>query len=280
MGINLSDKNREQIQAKLPVIDDRFLLATQFGFGVATYDTSNKTHLHISLVCLYDAFRRLEMTRTALYRSYEGFVWYKEESKQSAASKEFWAVREGKFYADYVVLLLYATAEDFAAFILHFLEIENEFKNWLEENSTQKILEKKKRISSMQAQVGVFMKKNYETHKITQSILSLRDNEFWKKAMNYRNTWVHEKPPIIEGLGYEYNRKTRLASGEGYRGFSFGSGSSANFNVEELMEFANKATEICAKVASELLEVLIEKRATELGETIDFENGQISAELF
>jgi hypothetical protein len=159
------------------------------------------------------------------------------------------------------------------------LGIEDEFSNWLKEDSTVRKLEKK-RISSLQAQVGVFMEENYKTHKITQSILSLRDDKFWNKAMNYRNTWVHEKPPIIEGLGYEYNRKTRLASGEGYRGFSFGSGSSANFNVEELMEFANKATEICAKVASELLEVLIEKRATELGETIDFENGQISAELF
>ncbi len=51
MGINLSDENRKRIQAKLPVIDDRFLLGTQFGFSVGTYDTDNKTSLHISLVC-------------------------------------------------------------------------------------------------------------------------------------------------------------------------------------------------------------------------------------
>lgn len=279
MGINLSDENRKRIQAKLPVIDDRFLLGTQFGFSVGTYDTDNKTNLHISLVCLYDAFRRLEMTVTALYRSYEGYVWHKEESKQSVDLKEFWAVREGKFYADYIVLLLYATAEDFAAFILHFLEIEDEFNNWLKEDSTKKKLEKKG-ISSLQAQVGVFMAENYKAHKITQSILSLRDDEFWNKAMNYRNTWVHEKPPIIEGLGYEYNRGTRLKIDEGYRSFPIGLGSPTDFKVEELIEVANKATEICAKAASELLEVLIEKRTTKLGETIDFENGQISSNLF
>jgi len=279
MGINLSDENRKRIQAKLPVIDDRFLLGTQFGFSVGTYDTDNKTSLHISLVCLYDAFRRLEMTVTALYRSYQGYVWYKEESKQSVGSKEFWAVREGKFYADYVVLLLYATAEDFAAFILHFLEIEDEFNNWLKEDSTKKKLEKK-RISSLQAQVGVFMAENYKTHRITQLILSLRDDEFWNKAMSYRNTWVHEKPPIIGGLGHEYNRETRLEFGENYRSFPFGLGSPTDFKVEELIELANKATEICAKVASELLEVLIEKRTTELGETIDFENGRITSNLF
>lgn len=97
--------------------------------------------------------------------------------------------------------------------------------------------------------------------------------------MRYRNNWVHEKPPIIEGLGYEYNREVRLEIGEGYRAFPVGFGSPANFKVEELIETANKATEICAKVASELLEVLIAKRTTELGETIDFESGQISSTI-
>lgn len=151
MGINLSDKNREIIQAKLPVIDDRFLIGTQFGFGIANYDLNNKTNLHIALVCLYDAFRRLEMVWTALYKSYEYYIWYKEESKQPVESREFYAVREGKFYADYVLLLLYATAEDFAAFILHFLEAEVEFSDWLKQDSTTKKLDKK-RISSLQAQ--------------------------------------------------------------------------------------------------------------------------------
>lgn len=63
----------------------------------------------------------MSITVRSIDRSYEGFVWHKEESKQSSASKEFWAAHEGKFYADYVMLLLYATAEDFAVFILHFL---------------------------------------------------------------------------------------------------------------------------------------------------------------
>ena len=98
--------------------------------------------------------------------------------------------------------------------------------------------------------------------------------------MNYRNTWVHHKPPIVGEFGYEYNRKTRLEIGEGYISFPIGVGSPADFNVEELIEFAQKATEICAKVASELLEVLIEKRTNKLGEKIDFESGQISFTLF
>lgn len=278
MSINLSDANKKLIRDKLPVIDKRFLTATTFGFGVANYDATNKTNLHISLVCLYDAFRRLEMSITALYRSYQGYVWHKEESDEPQISKDFWAAREGKFYADYVFLLLYATAEDFAAFILHFLEIENEFSSWLKEDQTKAKLERK-RISSLQAQVGVFMAENYKSHKITQSILLLRDNEFWNKAMGYRNTWVHEKPPIIEGFGYEYNRKSRLEIGEGYRGFRIGFGSPTDFKVEELIETANKATDICAKVASELLEVLIEKRTVDLGESIDFQKGEISVEI-
>lgn len=66
---------------------------------------------------------QIGLTANRFYRSYEGFVWHKEESKQSSASKEFWAAHEGKFYADYVMLLLYATAEDFAVFILHFLRV-------------------------------------------------------------------------------------------------------------------------------------------------------------
>ena len=69
MRIDLSKTKKKEIQDNLPIIDDRFLVGTDFGFGIANYDMTNKTKLHVSLVCLFDAFRRLEMARTALYRT-------------------------------------------------------------------------------------------------------------------------------------------------------------------------------------------------------------------
>ena len=41
---------------------------------------------------------------------------------------------------------------------------------------------------------------------ITSIVSTLVNNPDWKKVQNYRNTWVHEKPPTITELGVELSR--------------------------------------------------------------------------
>ncbi len=280
MRKNISEEKIISIKESLPQPDDRWLVATQVGFGVLKHDMNQNTNLHVCLVCLHDAFRRVELALDSLFESYANMNWYLNEWKREGLEereRKFWAVRYGKYFADYNLLILYATGEDIADFILHFLEVEASFNTWLQQAATQTKLEKK-RISSKAAKVGCFMEENHQTHPITDSILKLRDNNSWKEAMKYRNTWVHDKPPIVDGLGIEYERKSRIEIGDGYKSISFGGGAAPKHSVDEIIDIAHKATEICVESLSDLVEILIAKRI-ELGEKIDFESGQISSTI-
>jgi hypothetical protein len=262
---NLSKKSANEIRKSLPVLPDRWLAITfpeQFAFSINDLNKDETTH--ISLVCLYDAFRRTESALNCLFEGYANMIWYRKEKKDiEPKSREFFTVLKGKFYAEYNFLFLYAIGEDIADFVLNFLTKEKEFNKWQKQESVQKKLDKKK-ITSKAAKVGVFMADQHSSHKITKIILKLRDNKFWNDAMKYRNTWVHQKPPIVEGLGIEYNRQSKIWVKDNAKGFGLGTWSNPDYKVEEVMKIAHEATTICIEVLSELLEILKEKK-DELG---------------
>lgn len=262
---NLSKKSIEDIRISLPKLPDNWLDITfpeQFSFKINDLDKDETTH--ISLVCLYDAFRRSESALECLFECYANMIWYRKEKKNiKPKAREFFAVLQGKFYAEYNFLFLYAIGEDIADFVLNFLTKEKEFNMWQKTDPVKKKLEKKK-ITSKAAKVGVFMADEYPSHKITELILKLRDNQFWNDAMKYRNTWVHQKPPIIDGLGKEYNRNSKMFVNDKGRGFGIGTWSKPDYKVDEVVKIAYEATKICIEVLSELLKVLEEKRE-ELG---------------
>lgn len=262
---NLSKKSLKEIRSSLPQLSKDWLNITfpeQFSFQIN--DLNNDETTHISLVCLYDAFRRSESALECLFECYANMIWYRKEKKDiESKSREFFAVLQGKFYAEYNFLFLYAIGEDIADFVLNFLTKEKEFNNWQKDTVVKKKLEKKK-ITSKAAKVGVYMADKYPTHKITKLILKLRDNTFWNEAMKYRNTWVHQKPPIIDGLGIEYNRKSKMFSDGKAKGFGLGTWSKPDYKVDEVVNIAHEATKICVEVLSDLLEILKEKR-DELG---------------
>ncbi len=258
---NLSEKSHKEIKKSLPILPKDWLDITfpeEFAFRIN--DLDKEETIHISLVCLYDAFRRTESALDCLFNGYANSIWYRKEKKDiKPESREFYAVLKGKFYAEYNFLFLYAIGEDIADFVINFLTKEKEFNKWQKQESVQKKLDKK-RILSKAAKVGVFMADEYSSHKITEIILKLRDNKFWNDAMKYRNTWVHQKPPIVEGLGIEYNRQSRIWVKDKAKGFGIGTWSTPDYKVEEVMKIAHEATTICIKVLSELLEILKKKK--------------------
>lgn len=256
----LSDKSINDIQNSLPKLPDWFDITFPEEFSISINDLDKNETIHISLVCLFDAFRRAESARKCLFESYANMIWYRKEKKDiKPESRKFFAVLNGKFYAEYNFLFLYAIGEDIADFILNFLTKEKEFNTWQKSASVQKKLDKKK-ITSKAAKVGVFMADEYPSHKITKIILKLRDDNFWNEAMKYRNTWVHQKPPMVEGLGIEYNRKNKMFIEDGIKGFGIGTWASPDYKVDEVVKVAHEATNVCIKVLSELLEVLKEKK--------------------
>lgn len=262
---SLSKKSLNEIRNSLPQLPKDWLDITfpeQFSFKLN--DLNNDETTHISLVCLYDAFRRTESALECLFEGYANKIWYRKEKKNiESKARDFFAVLKGKFYSEYNFLFLYAIGEDIADFILTFLTKEKEFNKWQKTPSVQKKLERKK-ITSKAAKVGVFMADEYPTHQITKIILRLRDNNFWNEAMKYRNTWVHQKPPIIEGLGIEYNRKSKMFIDDKAKGFGIGTWSKPDYKIDEVIKIAHEATTICIEVLSQLLEILKE-RQKELG---------------
>lgn len=253
----ISTDSFEKIKKALPKLPDGWLDITfpeQSTFLLNDLYKNETTH--ISVVCLYDAFRRAESALDCLFECYACLKWFREEGIDiKTESREFFAVYYGKFYAEYNYLFLYAIGEDIAEFVLTFLTKESEFKIWLSDPVVDKKLRKKK-IASNAAKVGVFMAEQYSGNNVTKAILKLRDNDSWNKAMKYRNRWVHEKPPIIEGLGIQYNRKSKIFDDNGAKGFGLGTWSSPDFGVEEIIKTAHDATRICIEVLSDLLRSL------------------------
>lgn len=272
---DLSKKKLEEINNKLPIIDDRLWLATSQGPGVDINDLGKKGTLGVALVCLGDAVNRFSDTRVSLFEAFACLIWYREESPK--APLEIEAINFAKFYADYATLLLYAIGEDIADFVINYLGISKDLKQFLNDPKIQRIMENKK-VSSNAAKVGIYMKENLSENDITKIILDLKNDQNWKKSLDYRNEWVHEKPPIIRGLSIEYNRQSRVKkSKKGELSISFGGGSKPKYAIEELLDIILSAIEAVAKALSSLLEIVIKRR--EEFEKLDYEKNRITAKL-
>ena len=267
---SLSEEKLEEITSRLPGIDRRLLVATFQGPDVDLHDLTKGDKLGIALVCLEDAAHRFSEVGLALHEAYACQVWYLEASPK--APLEFEAAFACRFYADYVPLLLYAAGEDIAAFIVHFLGVGEDLNEYLENPETVRKLEEKS-VSSNAAKVGIYLGDEYADHGITKIVLTLHKSRHWRDAMSYRNTWVHEKPPIIDKLGIQYDRKSRVRkTQEGGASISFGGGSEPKYTVEELLEMAHGSASAFAEALSALLEMVI-KRREEIGEIFKFDSG-------
>ena len=274
---SLSEDELKKIEKLIPQIGTKAFLAASHGAGVDINDLIEGTNFGIALVCLEDAIQRFSQVRMALHETFACLIWYREVSPKSP--NETSAVFLGKFYLDYLTLLLYAIGEDIAAFIIAFLNVDQDFKEYLNTSETQNKF-KEKRISSNAGKVGIFLNDKFPNHEITKIILELHKNQDWRKAIKYRNVWVHEQPPIIAGLGIHYDRKSRVIKkgGAGLE-ISFGGGSPAQVSIDEFLEISHRASTVLAEILSKLSEIVITKR-TELGENFDFDSNTISIEFF
>jgi hypothetical protein len=253
----LSQHKIQEISSRLPTLDDRFRLATFPGVQVDYYDLMHDGHFGISLACLSDAGYRLQEMHLGLHESYACLAWYREEAPQYM---EFQAVLTSKFYLDHIAMLLYAAAEDIAAFVVNFLECGDDFVHF-----GQRL--RNRQTTSNAARVGMFMRQQYPDHDITNIIVTLHQTPEWNHALEYRNKWVHEQLPIVEGLGMQFNRLSRI-SPDG-TSISLSSGSPSEYTVDQLLRIMHQATVAFADSFSRLLDIVIQRRET-LGEHFGF----------
>jgi hypothetical protein len=141
----------------------------------------------VAAVCLHDALNTLYEARYALHEVLAHRVWYLEKREPPDENA---AVFFTRFYADDVALSLYAAGEHLANAIVSMLEIEKR----------SLVPYAKKRISK-QVAVGKFLSNEHPHHAVAKAVRRLTESKEWLETINYRNTWVHSKPPIIKGRG-------------------------------------------------------------------------------
>jgi ribosomal protein S13 len=204
----------------------------------------------IASVCLQDATSVLQEARYALLEALAHVVWYREKCEPP---NEKFAVFFGKFYADDAALRIYAAGEHLANAIINILQIKKEVSDF-----KRLKLAKSKNVVSQQAIVGNYLVVNDPNHEITKAILRLKESEEWKKTRKYRDDWVHGKPPIIDGMGIEYERRNRLIVSADSIGVSIGGGDEAHYSVEDLLGFMKPALFLLTETVTEIVDYYVD----------------------
>lgn len=229
------------------------------------HDLIHGSSLGISLVCLRDAYFRLDESKISLHSAYVQKIYYNKFHDGSPLNIE--SIRFAKYHLDYIPLNLYVFQEDIAEFILKYNSLDEIFSKWKKLPKTGKYFEKK-RVVSNAAKVGIFLKTEKPEIQFTPIIFDLVQNENWKKAIKYRNSWVHEKPPIIEGLGIQHNRESRINIEEKRRTFGFGGSTKPDYTINELFEICTKAIEVGIKAINDII-TIIDKDEKEIHKNIN-----------
>jgi hypothetical protein len=208
----------------------------------------------VASVCLHDAFDALADARYAFHEILAHRAWYLEKRETPI---EGTAVLFTRFYADDVALRLYAAGEHLANAIIDMMEIKKR----------SLIPYKKKRISK-QIIVWEYIKREKPAHAITQAVKKLAQSKEWRATLKYRNDWVHGKPPIIKGLGIQYERRKRWEIGENYIGLSGGGGDEPKYSDEDLINIVKPALFVFVETLTDITAwyvQLVESRSNLLG---------------
>ena len=222
----LDNSTLVRIQQELPGIEN--LRDTVLGLYAPDFISAGFAHepesdVPVAAACLYDGFHVLNEARHALHEVFAHRIWYREKSE---TPNEEAAIVFCRFYVTDVAFRLYTAAEHLANAIIFMLEI------------TDHQLEKYRECrTSQQSIVGNFLVKEKPHHPVTAAVRSLAESQDWKDAMNYRNNWVHEQPPTVQGLGITYRRTRRWRpTDEGYQ-LGIGGGDEPEYSIDDLLRF-------------------------------------------
>lgn len=190
---------------------------------ISTSYNANST-IPIAIVCLKDALQTLFEANYALRESYAHKIWYKEKSQNNLSSFFF-----EKFYMDDVALRLYSAAEHLAYAIKYMLRISDKSLKKVNKSSI-----------SLANKIGKYLLKHRPDHNLSNAVNALVRNASWLKAINYRNDWVHNKPPIIFSQSIQWKRERRwieiIKNNKiiGYQLQGCGRGDAATFTIDEI----------------------------------------------
>jgi len=108
------------------------------------------------------------------------------------------------------------------------------------------------RNTSQQVAIGRYLKKEMANHPLSISIQRLADSEDWRATIDYRNRWVHDKPPTIRGLGIIYQRRIRWTREGKQKKLFIGGGDEPEFIIQDVLNFIRTAFSLFYETLSEV----------------------------
>jgi hypothetical protein len=237
--MDISAEKLLEIRAKLPNAVEVQVELVSLPIDFMAQAAGPRSKIGIAAVSLRDASEVACEAVYALEQAYSNIVYYREECP--GAPKEPEAVFLGKFYADDVALRLYAAGEHVANFIIAFLNIaEADLEPY------------KAKYTSQQAAVGNYMLKQNPGHGISSALKKLLAEKRWYKTIEYRNIWVHEQPPLIEGQGIVYRRKDAIGSPTRF----LGGGDQPEYTIDSLLDMVTAAAHALVDLLRDLSIIL------------------------
>lgn len=214
--------------------------------------------LDVALLCLRDATDYFQEARLALHECKACVEWYRVERDPP---RQIEAIFTGRFYADDIALRLYSAAEHLANFLQCFLGISGEdLKPYLEGRTSKASI------------VGHYLMDKMPDHELSKAAKRFIERDECQFSLDYRNKWVHDQRPPVEGLGMVWKREKRWRKTEAGRILSFGMGDEPPLKLEFLVSQVEAALAAFAQLLDEVFEVfwetvkeLVEIRETEKG---------------
>lgn len=239
----LDKETDARIEKELPNILDLQTVTLNFQPDFISMGFPAGSVIPIAAVCLQDVTSTLQEVRYALLESLAHIIWYREKLE---TPNERLAVFFGRFYADDAALRLFTAREHLTEAVICMLELNNQ-----DLEDYRKIV--KQRIDKLSL-VGEGLRNKMPSHPIANAICGLVDSDVWSKTMKYRNEWVHNKPPIIKGMGIDYERRNRLQISDTHIGISVGGGDEPRYSIDDLLGFIRPALFLLAETVTAIVE--------------------------
>lgn len=242
-----------EVKKKLPRLDEKvYKRIVSLNPVLIAIPGGPKERLSKGIIALKDAVNTGNEVVYALHESMVHLQKYKQGCPDGPA--KFKDIFYSKYYVDDAALRIYPAGEHLAEFVIDFMGIDI--------IELQNVPDGKKKISKA-SRLGTYLQKEKQDHDITKLLQKLISNKNWKKAIEYRNKWVHDQPPLLEGMGIQYKRRNRWEkySSTKYR-LHFGGGDKPEYKIDELVETLIKATDAFWKLVSALAQMLFIRLGT------------------
>jgi len=199
-------------------------------------------------VCFQDCEHTLSAAGYALHEAYAEKLWYEQ---RRVPPEPMSAIFFGKFFADDCALRLYAAGEQLADAVAAMMETDE-----------PSLARYKKRFTSRQARIGAYLAVERPSDPTTTALTALQQADGWQRTRNYRDFWVHEQPPRVEGLGISMRRGTRWTRTESGWAMGLGSGDAPDLTVDELLLFVRDGLLAFSRAFAAVLDQYIQRLAS------------------